>query len=120
VARLVADLDGSDFAQREAAGRELEALRDQAEAALRQALAARPSPEARKRLQALLADPGTVRSPEVLRQVRAVQVLERVGSPAARQTLEALAGGAPAARLTQEARASLARLRRPPEAPAGK
>jgi RNA polymerase sigma factor (sigma-70 family) len=120
VARLIADLDSNDFPRREAAGRELEAVRDQAEASLREALAARPSAEARKRLQALLAEPGVVRSPEVVRQVRAVQGLERIGSKAARQTLEALTAGTSAARLTQEARASRGRLRPPPEAPAGK
>jgi hypothetical protein len=51
-----------------------------------------------------------VRAPELRRQVRAVEVLERVGGADARRVLEALARGAPEARLTQEAKAALARF----------
>jgi len=65
--------------------------------------------EQRRRIELLLAEPGLVRSPELRRQVRAVEVLERVGGAEARRVLEALAGGAPEARLTQEAKAALAR-----------
>ena len=42
--------------------------------------------------------------------LRAVEVLERIGTPEARQVLAKLADGAPEARLTQEAKASLQRL----------
>jgi hypothetical protein len=48
----------------------------------------------------------------LLQRLRAVQVLERIGSPEARQILEALAKGAPGARETREAQASLSRLAR--------
>jgi hypothetical protein len=51
-----------------------------------------------------------VGQPELLRGVRAVEVLERAGTPEARQLLAALAGGAPGALLTREAAASLQRL----------
>jgi hypothetical protein len=45
-----------------------------------------------------------------------VEVLERNGTPAARQLLATLAGGAPAARLTIEAKAALKRpLKRLPK-----
>jgi hypothetical protein len=47
---------------------------------------------------------------ERLQALRAVEVLERVGTPEARRLLETLAGGAPGARLTWEARAALGRL----------
>jgi hypothetical protein len=49
-------------------------------------------------------------SPQRLRQVRAVELLERIGTPESRKILENLAGGVPAAWLTQEAKAALARL----------
>jgi hypothetical protein len=47
-------------------------------------------------------------------RLRAAEVLEHCGTPAARQLLRALAGGAPAARLTREARVALQRLARRP------
>jgi hypothetical protein len=41
----------------------------------------------------------------------AVELLERVGGPAAREMLQSLAGGAPGQPLTDEARAALRRLK---------
>jgi hypothetical protein len=107
VARLLAKLDDDDFATREAAAEELAKLGEQAGPILR-ALLKKPSPEVRRRLRDIRA----VRHPEVSRQVRAVWVLERIGTPEARQLLKVLSGGAPAARLTKEARATLDRLAR--------
>jgi hypothetical protein len=52
------------------------------------------------------------RSPERLRGLRAVEVLEQVGTDGAKALLEGLAKGAPDAELTQEARAALGRLTR--------
>jgi RNA polymerase sigma factor (sigma-70 family) len=49
--------------------------------------------------------------PEVLRTIRAVAAIERVGTPDARRTLERLAEGDPAALSTKEARSALTRLR---------
>jgi hypothetical protein len=46
--------------------------------------------------------------------LRAVEVLEGIGSAAARTVLNTLAGGDADARLTQEARAALRRLTRHP------
>jgi hypothetical protein len=51
-------------------------------------------------------------TPDALRQLRAIQVLEQIGSPEARQILVALAQGAPAAPATRDAAAALARLDR--------
>jgi hypothetical protein len=42
--------------------------------------------------------------------VRAIEVLEHIGTPDANELLQTLATGAPEARLTQEAKASLERL----------
>ncbi|HKB38490.1 MAG TPA: hypothetical protein VKD72_18755 [Gemmataceae bacterium] len=69
--------------------------------------------EAHRRLTALLRWlRRPVADPETLRALRAVAVLEDVGTPPARKVLEALAKGSVEARLTQEAKAALARLAR--------
>jgi RNA polymerase sigma factor (sigma-70 family) len=110
--RLVQELDSSEFAHREEASRRLGEFGEDAELALREALAHKPSAEVRRRIERLLAGPRLVRSPEVLRSLRAVQVLEAIGDHAARKLLDKLAGGAPEWRLTREARAALDRLSR--------
>jgi WD40 repeat protein len=111
IRQWIADLDSDEFQRREAASADLAALGDQARAALQAALQLNPSVEQRKRIEALLADPGRVRSAETLRHLRAVEVLERIGSPEARQLLDTLSQGARDARQTREAKAALARLR---------
>jgi WD40 repeat protein len=117
VARLITDLDSDRFDVREQAFKELEQLGDLAGPALRKAREGRPSPEVRRHLDSLAEKlPGPVTAPERLRGLRAVAVLEHLGTPEARVLLERLATGAPEARLTQEARASLARLARRPAA----
>jgi WD40 repeat protein len=121
-AQLIADLDHAEFAVREKATRELEKLDFAAEPALRHALAKPPSPEVRRRVQAVLAKLGTrVPSGEEMRPLRAVEVLEQIGTPEVRQVLQGLADGAPDARLTQQAQNALRRLAgnaAPPLAPA--
>jgi hypothetical protein len=59
-----------------------------------------------------LAAPHVVRSPEKLRHLRAIQVLEQIGDDPARQVLEQLAQGAPDARVTEAAKSALNRLAR--------
>jgi RNA polymerase sigma factor (sigma-70 family) len=113
IRQRIADLDSDEFGRRESASTELAALGDQARAALQAALQSNPTVEQRKRIEALLADPGRVRSAETLRHLRAVEVLERIGTPETRQFLQTLAQGAPDARQTCEAKAALARLSRP-------
>jgi hypothetical protein len=49
-------------------------------------------------------------SPALLRGLRAIAVLEQIGTPEAKQLLLNLAAGAPEARLTREAKAALGRL----------
>jgi RNA polymerase sigma factor (sigma-70 family) len=112
VRQLIADLDSGEFGVRQAAFQELEKLGEGARPAIRRALDSKPSPEAGKRLQELLARSNLLHSGEVLRAVRAVQVLELIGTAEARRVLEVLAKGAAEARLTQEAKVSLGRMSR--------
>jgi RNA polymerase sigma factor (sigma-70 family) len=107
---LVADLDNDAFDRRTAGSKGLAEFGAEAELALRRALAGTPSPEARKRLEELLSKGGSLPSGEMLRCLRVVEVLERIGTPEARQLLETMARGAPEDWLTQEAKASLERL----------
>jgi hypothetical protein len=78
-----------------------------ATAKLQQALAANPSPALRSRLEMLLAAPVDNPSNEQIRGVRAVQVLARVGTDKARETLKQLAAGPEGAPLTEAAQAAL-------------
>jgi WD40 repeat protein len=113
--KLVADLDSPRFAARAEAEKELAALADLAAPALKQALAGTPSLEVRQRVEKLLkALEPPVTNADLLRQVRAVEVLEYAGTPDAREALRRLADGAPDARLTRDAKESLERLRRTP------
>jgi HEAT repeat protein len=90
LAEALRNLDSDQFRLRDKAAKELESLGEGAEPALRQALAGHPSVEVRARLEQLLerlvrADPW--------RRWRALEVLEQIGSPEARQLLAALAHG---------------------------
>jgi RNA polymerase sigma factor (sigma-70 family) len=114
IAGWVADLDSDRFERRKAATAELEKLCELASAECRRALTNRPSLEARKRLERLLAAVEAderAPSPERIRALRAVELLDRIGTPAARRSLAELATGAPGARLTREAKASRDRAR---------
>jgi WD40 repeat protein len=107
IARLLADLEDRRFAVRQQANTELATMLDQAEPALRRALAGKPSPELRRRLEALLAKPhGT----KWLSSWRALEALERAGTPEAGKALEELAKGDPDAEFTREAAAGAKRL----------
>ncbi|MGE3807450.1 MAG: sigma-70 family RNA polymerase sigma factor [Gemmataceae bacterium] len=111
--RLIAALDSSDFPTRQAAQVELVRYGGLARSAVERALAAQPALEARRRLEAVRAtfDSLRVSDAEVLRMLRALEVLEGLDTPTARQLLKRLGDGAAHARLTREARASLARLK---------
>jgi RNA polymerase sigma factor (sigma-70 family) len=112
--RMIADLDAEEFARRDASSRAVAKLGIEAESALRKALEGKPSLEVRRRVEALLTEMKcqTEMTPDTLQQLRAIQVLEQIGSPQARQILAALAQGAPAAPATRDAAAALARLER--------
>jgi hypothetical protein len=67
----------------------------------------------RRRIEAILDSrkPGLA-NPERVREARAVEALELVGSPEARELLEKLTKGPADATLTQDAKAALDRLSR--------
>jgi RNA polymerase sigma factor (sigma-70 family) len=107
----LADLDSDQFAVREQAMKSLETVGDLAEPALRKALENPPSAEVRRRIEKLLArrnEQGL--SGEPLQAVRAIELLEHIGTPEARELLGKLAASAAEARLTREAKAALERL----------
>jgi RNA polymerase sigma factor (sigma-70 family) len=111
LARLLADLGSDRFELRRQAQAELEELGELTEPALRKALAGTPSLDLRQRLERLLDHlSGQVPPAGQLRDLRAVELLELLGSPEARRLLQVLAGGAPEARLTREARSAIRRL----------
>ncbi len=114
VARLIADLDSDAFDVREQAVKELEKVADRVEVKLREALRGTPSPERRRRIEAVL-EKYEIGNPssEELQSLRALEMLERVGTPEAREVLEKLAKGAPGARLTEEAKAVMGRFGQP-------
>jgi hypothetical protein len=112
IGRLVDDLDNKNFGMRQKATKDLEKLEGQARAALERALAKAPSAEAQARIKKLLDRlEAPLSLPEDLRALRAVEVLERIATPEARDLLGLLAKGATGARLTHEAAESLARLK---------
>jgi hypothetical protein len=113
IERWIAGLDADAFALREKATEELRKLGELAEPACRKVLASRPTLEMSRRLQGLLDDITQHQwhpTPEILRQLRAIEVLERIETPEARRLLETLASGAAGARLTREAREALRRI----------
>lgn len=73
-------------------------------------LARKPSLEAGKRIEFLLEKLDLLKDPERLRALRAIEVLENIGTAEAQRTLQRLAGGAAEAQQTREAKASLERL----------
>jgi hypothetical protein len=110
---LLADLDHDQFARRQRATETLAALNTAARAALQKHLATVTSAEARQRAEELLQriDQQELTG-DALRQVRAVEALERAGTPTAQTVLEELAKGQPGATLTREAEAALARMKK--------
>jgi WD40 repeat protein len=112
IAKLIADLDSAQPKIRATAMSELSKLAELAEPALRAALQAKPSLEQRLRIDQLLE---RVAAPladlEKLRALRAIEVLELVGTPESAAALELLAGGAAEALVTREAKGALRRMK---------
>jgi len=109
IRRWAADLDNSRFASRKEAMQELEKLGDFAEPVLRPLLLNKPSLETRQRVEELLKK--LEAGPERLRTLRAIEVLERIGTPSALRVLQKLASTRPTGSMAAEAQASLSRKR---------
>jgi WD40 repeat protein len=117
--RWLKDLSNGSFAVRERAFQGLRALGEFAEQPLRKALEGKLELESKRRIESLLGKlDERVTSPEKLRQIRGVEVLEMLATPAAKAVLERLAKGRPEQRQTRDAQESLSRLtqrKAPPE-----
>jgi hypothetical protein len=112
VERLLIDLDDDAFVVREKATAELERLGTSVEPALRQAAGRMDlSLEVRRRIDRLLNQLDSLPlCPDKLRVLRAIEVLEQIGSDEARKVLQVLGGGLGEIRETEEAKAALSRL----------
>jgi RNA polymerase sigma factor (sigma-70 family) len=111
VAEWVKQLDSAKFAEREQAQKELTAVADTIQSSLEGAQKT-ASLESARRLEKILksiTDP----TPDHLRQVRACEVLEGLGTASAAKLLDDWAGGPAGARLTTEAKGSVTRVGRP-------
>ena len=109
--QLVTDLGNEKFAVREAAFRRLDELGERAVVGLRARLANISDAEPRARVMRLLAkhDP-TTPTAEVIREARALEILEQINTPEARALLKDLSAGTPSARRTQAAAEALRRM----------
>jgi WD40 repeat protein len=107
VAGWLRGLDSPRFAERQQAQKALAAVADLIRPRLEAARKGAPVETAR-RLEQILNRPLNS-SPDWLRQLRACEVLEGIGTPEARDVLRAWAAGPEGARLTAEATRSLAR-----------
>src|SRR5208283_277956 len=110
--QLVAGLDSEEFAVRQKSADELEKLGELAELALKKLLEGKPALETRQRADNLMEKLITSMKPtkDTLQALRAVEALEEIGTPEAKQAIEGIARGAPGARLTRAAQGALERL----------
>lgn len=117
IRRLGNQLNSKVFLEREQASKELAHLGDAAEAELQNIVKNPASLETKRRAEDLLQQLRDKRSKgpfilssEALREERAVETLERIGTPEAARLLARLASGSPFANLTRQARAAHSRL----------
>jgi WD40 repeat protein len=113
--RYIRDLDDNSFKARKTATEELTKMEEVPEAKLRTVLAGKPSLEIRRRVEEILKEieRGKLEpSGRHLQPVRAVEVLEHIGTPEAKSILSQLTHGTPGLRLTEEAKGSQERLKK--------
>jgi WD40 repeat protein len=109
VVSLIAAFDDDAFAVRDRAETELATYGDAILPALKRAQADKPSAEAGRRLSNLVGQAES-NSLDQLQQLRALEILERIGTSAAKDVLRTMAAGLPGTRLTTDAKESLRRL----------
>ena len=113
IEKLISDLDSNRTSTRQCASLELRRSGPQSTTALKKGLEKSRSLEQRRRIEALLAElkqNDLIPPRDELRELRAIEILEAIGTPAARSILERLAVGAPGSRITDEASFALSRL----------
>jgi WD40 repeat protein len=111
IARWIADLDSDSFQTRQQATRALREIGRIGESAMEEALKGTPSLEQKRRLEELLRRlHRTGVAAEMLRPVRALELLERICTPEARRLVEELAAGNPTSDLTRYAQEVRQRL----------
>jgi HEAT repeat protein len=111
VAKLIAELGEPSFKVRQQAMAALVQQEAQVVPLLDKALAAKPALEVKQRLEKVRDQlTGMLLTDEKLRAYRAIEVLERIGTPEARHLLARLSDGAPDAVATKAAQAALSRL----------
>jgi len=105
------DLEGDQFAVRQKASDELSKLGRVAVPFLRKRLEGKPTLEARMRIDKLLGQVAASDfTPQTLRALRAIRVLERIGIAEARELLAAMSKGVSEAWETEAAQQALVRL----------
>jgi RNA polymerase sigma factor (sigma-70 family) len=108
--QLLHDLDADAFAVREKAVTDLEAVADRAEPLLRKVLTDKPAAEIKRQIEHILEAAGPAAA-ERRRELRVVEVSERIGTAEAKELLETWSAGAGEAFLTRGARAAVERLK---------
>jgi len=110
IRELITNLASPKFAERDVAMRRLKVIGTRSLPALEETLKKSPDLETTRRIQELLRTVETSLTPETLRDLRGLQILEMIRTPAARQILSEIAGGDIGAGKTRHAQAALARL----------
>jgi hypothetical protein len=110
------NLESRDFKTRQAATDRLRENGPLAEASLRATLKKSPPLETRRRIEQLLnsIDGGTPLSPDVVFAIRAIELLEQIGTSQASAVLERLASNIEEPRIQQEAQLSLQQIKKRP------
>jgi hypothetical protein len=111
--QAIKDLDHADFKVREAATATLRQIGQHLRPELERALVKSASAEVRRRLEEVLEEIRTTPLPaDMLRQKRAVRLLEWIGTEEAQRLLEVLAKGRDTADQTLDARRALERIKK--------
>jgi RNA polymerase sigma factor (sigma-70 family) len=113
IGRMIMDLDDDSVMVREKATKELTKLGKYGEPPLRRALENKPSNEVRSRVELVLRRlHGLKPSPDVVRIVRILDILERIGTPEARKLVETILQNTEEPRVISEAKGTLERLKK--------
>jgi HEAT repeat protein len=115
IRQAVRELDHEDIVVRDKAAQALLEMGEVASIAIDQAMHKTDSAEVKIRCEAIFETidrPFPVAGSELLRRWRAIQVLERIGTPEAREVLEMLAKESTSLRERRESKAALDRLSR--------